>query len=135
MRKSLFPMLTLSVLTLGLTTACAYEKRADPIALADDDSITLTGKAEKCINLSTMQNSIVIDDQTIDFRVGNKLYRNRLPHNCSGLKSEDRILIENRTGSLCSVDVVYTLYDHGGQLSRGAACGLGEFQPIKKVKK
>jgi Family of unknown function (DUF6491) len=120
----------------ALLTGCAYgEGQTAPLPLADDATIKLSGAPQKCIQMSQLDHSDVIDNDTIDFHVGRKVYRNRLSSSCPGLKSEDRILIENRTGSLCSLDVVYTLYDYGGQLTRGAACGLGEFQPIEKVKK
>ena len=129
-----FAILPAAALMATLLSGCAYGEGTSSVPLADDASIKLVGKPEKCIQMSRLDHSNVIDNDTIDFHVGRKIYRNRLPSSCPGLKSEDRILIENRTGSLCSMDVVYTLYDYGGQLTRGAACGLGEFQPIEKVK-
>ena len=124
----------LPLIAVALLAGCNSAPRLEPIALADDASIELIGAPKRCISLSNSDSSNIIDDNTIDFRDGRRIYRNRLPNNCPGLKSEDRILIENRTGQLCSNDVVYTLYNFGNQLSRGAACGLGEFQGIKKVK-
>ncbi len=126
--------LTLASLGAAILAGCNSAPRVQPIALADDASIELVGAPKRCITLSNSDSSNIIDDNTIDFREGRRLYRNRLPNSCPGLKAEDRILIENRTGQLCSNDVVYTLYNFGNQLSRGAACGLGEFQEIKKVK-
>ncbi len=120
----------------ALLTGCAYGgEQTASVPLADDASIKLAGEPIKCINMSQLDHSDVIDNDTIDFHVGRKVYRNRLPSSCPSLKSEDRILIDVRTGNLCSNDVVYTLYDFGGQFQRGAPCGLGEFQPIEKVKK
>ncbi len=119
----------------ALLASCNTASAPEPMALADDSSIELVGAPKRCITLSSSDNTDIIDDYTIDFRDGRRLYRNRLPNACPGLKSEDRILIENRTGQLCSNDVIYTLYSFGNQLSRGAACGLGEFQEIKKLKK
>lgn len=131
MHKVLLPLVALA----ALTTGCSYgEDAAKPIPLADDATVKLTGEPQRCITMSQLDHSDVIDDYTIDFHVGRKVYRNRLPNKCSGLKSEDRILIDNRTGSLCSREVVYTLQDFGGQLTRGVPCSLGEFQPIEKVK-
>ena len=132
MHKVLLPMIALA----ALTTGCSYgADAAKPIPLADDDSIKLAGEPQKCITMSRLDHSDVIDNNTIDFHVGRKIYRNRLTSSCPSLKSEDRILIDVRTSTLCSNDVVYTLHDFGGQLQRGAPCGLGEFQPIEKVKK
>lgn len=134
MQKLPFPLVVLPVL-VALNTGCAYQKDASsPLPLADDASIKLIGAPVRCISMSQMDHSDVIDDDTIDFHIGRKIYRNRLQSSCPGLKRDDRILIENRTGSLCSVDVVYTLFDAGGQLQRGTPCGLGEFQQIEKVK-
>ncbi len=135
MKTAILPLTAPLVLAAALLSGCAYgDNQTASVPLADDASIKLVGKAEKCINMSQLDHSDVIDNDTIDFHVGRKIYRNRLPSSCPSLKSEDRILIENRTGSLCSMDVVYTLYDYGGSLTRGAPCGLGEFQPIEKVK-
>ena len=36
-----------------------------------------------------------------------------------------------RGGNLCSGEIVFELDNIGGQLSRGAACGLGEFVPVE----
>lgn len=132
MKPVILPLAAAAALLAG----CAYGgNETATVPLADDASIKLTGAPIKCVQMSQLDHSDVIDNDTIDFHVGRKVYRNRLPNSCPGLKSEDRILIENRTGSLCNHDVVFTLYDYGGQLTRGAACGLGEFQPIEKVKK
>ena len=134
MKPVLFP-LAAPVLLAAMLSGCAYGgEQTAAVPLADDASIKLTGEPKKCIQMSQLDHSDVIDNDTIDFHVGRTVYRNRLRSSCPGLKSDDRILIENRTGSLCSNDVVFTLYDVAGQLQRGTPCGLGEFQPIEKVK-
>lgn len=130
MKPVLFPLAAAALLA-----GCTYGgEQSATVPLADDASIKLVGAPIRCINMSQLDHSDVIDNDTIDFHVGRKIYRNRLTSSCPGLKNEDRILIDVHGGSLCSQDVVYTLYDFGGQFRRGAPCGLGEFQPIEKVK-
>ena len=96
---------------------------------------TVVGEAEDCISLGSMRQSNVGDNQTIDFEVGGKTYRNTLPYICPGLGFEEAFTYETSLSKLCSTDVIYVLRSAGGRLDRGAGCGLGQFVPIKYVRK
>ena len=92
-------------------------------------AIEATGPAVSCIQTSRIQSTEVHDDFTIDFEMlGGDVYRNTLPDRCFSLGFEERFAHSSTTGSLCSVDTITVLYSDG---TRGAACGLGEFLPIR----
>jgi hypothetical protein len=99
------------------------------------DPYVPVGKPVDCINRNMIQSTNVRDDHTIDFIVsGNKVYRNILPNNCPSLASERRFLYKTSISQLCSVDIITVLYS-AADLSRGASCGLGKFQPMSKITK
>jgi hypothetical protein len=91
---------------------------------------TPIGKAENCVQLQSIRETRVRDDQTIDFYMrGGKVYRNTLAGVCPQLGFEERYTYQTSIGSLCSTDIVTVL--QGPNLMRGASCGLGKFQPVK----
>jgi hypothetical protein len=97
-----------------------------------------TGKPVSCIPLHSIRETRVRDDRTIDFIMNagrNKAYRNTLPHSCPQLGFEERFLYKTSLSQLCSTDIITVLTSSGPGLSRGASCGLGEFQPVELAKK
>ena len=111
-----FPTLVL----LALAAPAVARDRAVPPA-------TPNGPAVDCISTINLR-SRVRSDQVIDFFVGRKAYRNTLPNACPSLGFEERFAYRLQTTRLCSTDIVTVLQDPG--LSRGAGCGLGQFQPV-----
>ena len=103
----------------GKTTASAV-----PIA-------KVSGKPRDCIPIAAIRESRIRDDSTIDF-IGNgrEVWRVSLPQPCPSLKSENRFSYETSLSQLCSTDIIYVLHDFGGQLQRGAGCGLSQFVPV-----
>lgn len=119
-----------------LATACT--SYALP-ALADGEGKTYelrpAGEPVNCITAHRIDYTRVKDDKTIDFyMLGNDIYRNTLPHKCPSLGFEERFSYKLSTSQLCSVDIIYVLHSFGGGLQQGAGCGLGQFQPMEKVK-
>lgn len=95
---------------------------------------TPTGPAVSCVQSSSISQTQVHGDRTIDFVMNNrKVYRNTLPNSCPGLGFNETILYKTQTNQLCSVDIITVLQQPG--LMRGASCGLGEFQPVELEKK
>jgi hypothetical protein len=93
------------------------------------------GKPVNCINLRSIQETRVRNDNVIDFRTsGRKWYRNTLPHSCPSLGFEERFLYKTSLTQLCNVDIITVLHSYGNGLDRGASCGLGQFQPVELVK-
>jgi len=116
------------LIAAGLTLpAIARDKRPD--------NLVPSGAAIDCVLPSNIRSTNVRDDHTIDFEMnGGKIYRNTLPNSCPSLGFEKRFLYRLSTSQLCSVDLIRVLQSFGGGLQEGAACGLGKFQPMTKVK-
>lgn len=92
---------------------------------------TPVGAPVSCVTVSQIQSTQVRDDRTIDFMMrGGKVYRNTLDAgSCPQLGSEQRFSYKVTGSQLCSVDIITVLTEPG--LTRGASCGLGQFQPVK----
>lgn len=121
-------IVTVSLLTSGSAALAKRESKAPPEARE-------TGAAVDCIPIVQIRESRVRSDQVIDFRTGGKKwYRNTLPGSCPGLGFEERFLYKTSLSQLCSVDIITVLHTTGGQLTQGASCGLGKFQPVELVK-
>ena len=98
------------------------------------DNLVAAGKPVDCIQINSIRQTDVRDDRTIDFILnGNKVYRNTLPNSCPSLGFERRFMYKTSLSQLCSVDIITVLYN-SPDLMRGASCGLGKFQPMKKIK-
>ncbi|MBV1918991.1 MAG: hypothetical protein KUG65_13150 [Sphingomonadaceae bacterium] len=57
-----------------------------------------------------------------------------MTNRCSGLTSQDAFTYKTSLSQLCSNEIIYVLDRVGGELQRGAGCGLGPFVPVKLVK-
>lgn len=102
-------------------------------ALADDE-VELIGGTEKCISLTRLRSTDIVDDRNILFYMrGGDIYLNQLPNRCSGLRMSDSFSYRPTGNRLCNVDSIRTLQDAGpGGLGMrsGVACGLGDFRAI-----
>ncbi len=91
----------------------------------------LLGESERCISMHQIDRTEIIDQQTIVFYLsGGKIYVNRLPHRCPGLRTRDSFMYKNSTNRLCSIDTIRVLDTVGGSLRPGVGCGLGAFHPV-----
>ena len=115
--------LSLAVLSLLLATAAtAADTAAASVAAA---------KTERCLTIRSIRQTKVVDDQTIIFyTTGNRNYKNRLPHSCSGLAIADSFSYRTSQSQLCSVDIITVLNRMGSNFAPGPSCGLGEFEEI-----
>ncbi len=103
------------------------------LAKTRPDNLVPAGKAVDCIQIVNIRSSNVRDDRTIDFVMnGGKVYRNTLPNSCPSLGFEKRFSYATSLSQLCSVDIITVLQSAGPGLMRGASCGLGPFQPMRK---
>jgi len=79
-------------------------------------------KAERCILITRIANTHVLDDRRILFYMrGKKAYLNLLPHRCGGLGMQRRFMYETSQSQLCDLDTISVLYNRGGEFSRGGA--------------
>lgn len=120
----------------ALTVATVLALAAGP-AIARDRTPPLAtpiGKPVNCVQINQIRETRVHGDSVIDFHMtGNRVYRNTLPNSCPSLGFEERFLYQTSLSQLCSVDIITVLYST--PLSRGASCGLGQFQPVELAKR
>ncbi|WP_298469685.1 hypothetical protein [uncultured Erythrobacter sp.] len=125
---------SLVLITGALTVAsCAPvdpETRVDP-ALAGPP-VKVLGEERSCIQRSNIRNSRVRSDQVIDFEMrGGKVYRSVLPNKCPRLGFEEAFSYNTSINQLCNTEIIYVVEQIGGQIQRGAGCGLGRFVPVE----
>ncbi|MFS0736566.1 hypothetical protein ABC347_05910 [Sphingomonas sp. 1P06PA] len=105
-----------------------------PAAAAKRDRVPAAvpaGAVETCIPITSIRESKVRDDRTIDFIMKNgRVYRNVLPSSCPRLGFEQAFSYRTSLSRLCSVDIITVLDRAGPGLTQGAGCGLGTFQPV-----
>ena len=123
-------------LLLGAAVTLAADTPASappaPAAQASADSAAEAGeKAERCIQIRSIKQTKVVDDQTIIFyTAGNRNYKNRLPYTCGGLAIADSFMYRTSVSQLCSVDIITVLNRMGSNFAPGPSCGLGLFEQI-----
>jgi hypothetical protein len=111
--------------------AAAVGVLAAGAAFAQDDDEVFDRTPQRCVIVSSIDQTDAVDNQTIIFHMrGRAVYRNQLPRECPGLERENRIMYETRTSRLCSNDTITVLEDLGIGLRRGFTCRLGEFVPM-----
>jgi hypothetical protein len=97
--------------------------------------VRATGPARNCIPITSIRESRVQDDWTIDFHTGGRdWYRVTLPQRCDGLGTYGAFKYETSLSELCNTDII-TVMEFGGPGGgpRGS-CGMGMFQPVEIVK-
>jgi len=119
----------------ALAAACAPVERDNDVNLAQvEPQVRVLGEGQNCIMQSLIRQTRVRSDQVIDFEMrGGDIYRNKLPGECPGLALEEAFTYDTEINQLCSAEIIYVLQQFGGQLQRGAGCGLGEFVPVEYV--
>ena len=96
------------------------------------DGAVKAGEPQSCIPIIQIRDSHVLGDQVIDFETaGGRVYRNVLPNSCPSLGFEERFAYQTSLSQLCSTDIITVLHSPG--VTRGASCGLGQFQPIERA--
>lgn len=122
----------LPLMLLGVAAGCTSgtTSRAPEPATTAIAASGMTGPAQSCVGLQRIRESRVRSDQVIDFvMIDGTIFRNTLPYSCPQLGFERAFTYATSLSQLCSTDIV-TVIVQGGGPSRGASCGLGQFQPI-----
>ena len=110
----------------GALSAGAAQARLDISYL---EKFTATGETQKCVKLRNIHETLVLDNQTIIFRLvsGDELV-NRLPHRCVGLRQRGTISYNTLSNvDLCEVDTIRADFESGGR-----TCFLGAFEKLEK---
>lgn len=104
---------------------------ATPSVRAQDDSAQA---AQACINSAAIHHTTVLDDRTILFFMRNHAtYRNTLSATCPGLNTEKRFIYgQSSLNTVCKGSVINVLYYGFGEMTRGASCWLGAFEPLSQ---
>ena len=128
---------SLIALSFALFALSACNENAPETARPVAPAAKIVGPAENCIPIRGFTSSPVRDEQTIDFiRSGNRAWRVTLPSRCPGLRRNgDGFSFATSLTQLCSQDIIYVLNRAGGDLQRGAACGLAPFVPVELEKR
>jgi len=103
-------------------------------ALADDENDEDNDEfvIERCVSVGALRRPEIIDDRHIVFHASSqRMYLNRLPSNCLGLKRAGRISYEV-SNRLCANDRFNVLDGAGSRLRLGISCRLGQFEPITR---
>ena len=108
--------------------AGAQDGESDAGSEVDD---VLSSGTERCVSLSRIRRTDIIDDETIVFYLrGGDIFINSLPRTCPGLERNDRFMYEVNQTRLCSTDWITVIEGFGVSRQRGFTCRLGEFSPI-----
>lgn len=84
----------------------------------------------RCVSLSSIDRTEVIDDQTIAFYLrGGRVYLNHLARACRNLRPNQAFSYRTATGQLCAIDVINVIEDFGPGANFGDTCALGQFEP------
>jgi hypothetical protein len=119
---------------ISLVAGCALLALAGNAPMSGGKHVpvaTPNGKPLSCVSISSLGDSEVRDDWTIDFHSGGKQwYRVTLPQRCNGLGTYRSFKYETSLSELCNTDII-TVMEYGGPGGgpRGS-CGMGMFQPV-----
>lgn len=94
---------------------------AEPLATTD------------CILLNQIDNTRIVDERHLLFFMrGDRIWLNRLPNDCPGLRERTPYMLDTRINRLCNLDFITVLNRVGSGLMRGASCGLGMFRAVRE---
>lgn len=90
----------------------------------------VAGAPVNCIGNSTTTRPMIIDERTILYREGGRVYRNTLPAACPRLRPYNTMITEVQGGPLCRNDRFRVL--EPGTSIPGPYCRLGQFVPYDR---
>ena len=120
------------VIGLGLAAASAPAGQHSPEAQAKLDKLLegrVPGETKHCIAVEKTNHPIGVDDYTILFRDGPRLWRSEISGSfqCGKIDQQSTIFTESGANRICAGD---KLVFESGSLT--GACYLGEFTPYQK---
>ena len=129
--RHLIPAL-IAAAALAATPAAAAEKRDPEAELAKLLEGRVAGEPQKCITLSSVSGSQIIDKTAIVYRIGSTLWVNRPKGGAESLDDDDILVTKTIGSQLCNIDTV-ELRDSSSRMYAGFV-SLGDFIPYKLVK-
>lgn len=116
---------------IALLGAAAVTPQASAVGRMSMEGLTATGKVESCIQSQRIQETKVIDNSTILFRLaGNQYFLNKLPSRCPSLKIQGGFSYSlSGTSQLCSPDIIRVVSPSN---TVGSVCPLGRFEEMTR---
>jgi hypothetical protein len=112
----------------------AWARKDDPATqLAKLTEGRVAGNPQRCISLSQVNDTQVIDKTTVVYRVGNVNYVNTLKSGANILDSDDVLVTHTFGSQLCEMDTIHMVDRFGG--GRTGFAILGPFVPYKAMPK
>ena len=131
--------------TLGLAAGCAYQQGYGsgphpqrplhtPAALAEIDHALagrVAGPPQACLSILSANDMRVVDENTILYFNGSRIYRNDPPGGCPGIGRPGNAMVTRPFGSqLCRGDIVQVVDTSSGIFA--GSCAMGDFVPYTK---
>lgn len=122
------PIGCLIAVCLLLTGPFAVADEAGDAVAVDDDVFAL----ENCVQTQRIRRTEIVDDSTILFFMTprDRVFVNRLPRRCPGLRFAGTFSYRATTGRLCNVDIIRVVRDLATRTDVGVGCALGMFRPV-----
>ena len=115
---------------LSLLCGAMLLSLASAVAQEDEGKDKEDDEPLRCVSMSSIRTTKIIDDSTVLFYQGRRIFVNRLDRECVGLARNGSFTYQVQSGAryvrLCDSDSI-TVLEPGG---RGFNCGLGLFDPI-----
>ena len=108
----------------------ASQQAEASVALAKELDGRVAGVPVNCIGNSTSTRPMIIDETTILYREGGRVYRNTLAAACPRLTPYNTMITEVQGGQLCRNDRFRVL--EPGTTIPGPYCRLGQFTPYER---
>lgn len=119
----------------GCAQNATYQAQRDAQArreLADALGDRVPGTPQDCISPGITDGPQIIDDRTLLYRQGTRLYRNDLVSTCPSLAPMTTVIVEMRGSQLCRNDQ-FRVLTPGTSIPSGY-CRLGKFTPYTRPK-
>jgi hypothetical protein len=88
---------------------------------------------ERCIRRRSIRRTEVLDDRHVSIEISrDQFYLVQFKHRCPGMRRGDPVMLEARSMTLCSHDVLRPMENWGGGLRPGARCSIPGFQSVTK---
>lgn len=133
MRNLIPALLAAAALAAVPGAASAREKLAPEDQLAKLLEGRVAGEPQKCIPLTSINSSQIIDKTAIVYKVGSTLWVNRPRGGAESLDDDDILVLKTSGSELCSIDTL-ELHDRTSHMYSGFV-SLGEFVPYRRAKK
>jgi len=133
MRSALLTLTALGAVTLGGCAANVAPEPRSPQALQELDRYLagkVAGKPQTCLPNYRANDMVVIDEHTVLFRDGRRVWRTDIPGGCSNLGRPGYAMVTKQYGGegLCRGQIVQVVDTATGMFA--GSCTFGDFIPF-----